>query len=167
MSSEFIKGFAIGLTSVSIFIALCILIGKLMGKSNKCKYDERQLKERGRAFKAGFVAYAVCIVCAMLLDAYEVTANIEQAYIYFMVLLVPLLVFVLVCIWRDAYFQMGENKKRFFIISVLALVFNVVAFIQTKNPISLIVCALLIIAFLNIIAKIIVEHIKEKKAEEE
>ena len=167
MSSEYLKGFTIGITTVFVLAAIGIIIGKLINKQNKNKYDERQLKERGRAFKAGFVAYVICTLCAMFLDVYEVIANIEQAYIYLMVLLVPLLVFVLVCIWRDAYFQMGENKKRFFIFGVLALILNVVAFIQNKNNISLIACAFLIITFLNIIAKIIVEHIKEKKAEEE
>lgn len=163
MSSEYLKGFAVGIVAVFVCVAIGILIGKLIHKENKGKYDERQQKERGRAFKIGFIAYVICTLLAMFLDVYEITANIEQAYIYLMVLLVPLLVFVLVCIWRDAYFQMGENKKRFFIFGVLALILNVVAFIQNRNNISLIACAFLIITFLNIIAKVIVEHFKEKK----
>lgn len=167
MSSEYLKGFAVGIVAVFVCVAIGILIGKLIHKENKGRYDERQQKERGRAFKVGFIAYVICTLSAMFLDAYGVTAKIEQAYIYLMVLLVPLLVFVLVCIWRDAYFQMGENKKRFFIFGVFALILNVLGFIQNRNNISLIACAFLIITFLNIIAKVIVEHFKEKKLTDE
>ena len=167
MSSDYLKGFALGITAVFVLAALGILIGKLIHKENKGKYDERQQKERGRAFKIGFVAYVICTLCAMFLDVYGVTENIEQAYIYLMVLLLPLLVFVLVFIWRDAYFQMGENKKRFFIFGVFALILNVLAFIRNRNNISLIACAFLIITFLNIIVKVIVEHFKEKKLADE
>ena len=56
MSSEYLKGFTIGITTVFVLAAIGIIIGKLINKQNKDKYDERQLKERGRAFKAGFVA---------------------------------------------------------------------------------------------------------------
>lgn len=114
MSIYHVLGFLFAILSVVIVIA--VLKKKKLTKS----YDERQIASRGKAFRAGFVAFLVCesglFIAETLLEK-EIDI-FSPGVLHLLVVIVAAIVFVVVSIFRDAYFPVGQKVSRRYFFSL-------------------------------------------------
>ncbi len=137
--SDYAIGFLIGFSIVIvIFIIVAIILNKKCGKT---EYDERQLIARNAAYKYSFFTLVFyCILCGML-DVVGVKWA-ETELQMFLGMFISVAVFVVICIFKDAYFGIEKGKKNFYtffycsgtltVIQALNFVLNVIV---DKEPI--------------------------------
>jgi hypothetical protein len=109
------------LTFIWIF-AICFGIGialfsaKKMNKDNKVKtkYDERQLKIRGDAFKYGFFATLISNGIIMALAASELERFLG-VNAYFIPIFIGVVVQMTYSVFKDAYFGLNNQRRSYLI----------------------------------------------------
>ena len=112
-SISYYAGFAVGLLVVML---LCIALKRRALRSGKTpgEYDERQLAQRGIAFQRAYVTLLVLLlgngILTGVLDRPWAQPGVEA----FVLAMVSLVVFVVECIRRDAYFTVSQTPKRYF-----------------------------------------------------
>lgn len=177
--SEYTIGFLIGF-SVVILIFLIIAIVLKCKNNHATEYDERQLIARHTAYKYSFFTLVFyCILCGML-DI----ADIKWAEIViqmFLGMFMSVTVFVVICIFKDAYFGIKKGKNNIYtflylsatitVVQLFSFIFNV--FID-KNPIitngmlnSHLIPLLCAVAFLIMMIATVIKIIISKKEREE
>ena len=112
--------FAIGFTVGIAMVAVVLFIAKR--KNTKCEYDERQIAMRGLAYKAGFITFILCEVAVFFAEILmsKPLVLFESGVLSLSIILFSLLVFVIVAIFKDAYFSPNKPmSKRWFIVMVL------------------------------------------------
>lgn len=117
MSIEYVMGLIVGiLGGMALVAALIFLIRKCGGKvgMRKCKtgnYDERQMLARGKAYKYAFFTLMFYVLIAQTL--YEVcnVALFSSFGGMWLGVCAATGVFVVSCVWMDAYISLSENKK--------------------------------------------------------
>lgn len=95
-------------------------------------YDERQIMARGAAYRYGFftlLAYSVFI--ALACSDRDIELPIETTVLIMLGVFLSAFVFAAICIVRDAYFAIEDNKKS--VIAVLAFVAVVNLFIGVRR----------------------------------
>lgn len=115
MSLSFAIGFTVGVILVAV---VCVIV---KSKNKKCEYDERQVAMRGLAFKAGFITFILCESVVFFVEIFKSEALVlfEPGVLSFLIILVSLLVFILVAIFKDAYFSPNKPmSKRWYIIMI-------------------------------------------------
>ncbi|MCI2113150.1 hypothetical protein [Ruminococcus sp.] len=177
--SDYTIGFLIGFCVViTIFLIIAIV---LRCKNNHVtEYDERQLIARNTAYKYSFFTLVFyCILCGML-DIAEIKWA-ETVIQMFLGMFLSVAVFVVICIFKDAYFgiEKGKNNIRtFLLLSVIITVIQLFNFIYTvfieKEPIitdgmlnSDVTPLLCAVAFLIMIIATVIKIVISKKEREE
>ena len=138
MSDTFSIAFIVGF--VVAFLAVCIVrvLYKKKHGSN-CQYDERQILARNSAYVgAFFTLVAYCLLC-MFLSILEFEWALVSVQMITGVLL-SVLVFVIICIFKDAYFTpKGWTITSFMVFSLLMCAVQVFSFVmnitEDNNPI--------------------------------
>lgn len=109
MSLSFVAGIVGGLISV---LVVHLILKKRMGK--KYDYDERQVAARGVAFRAGFLTFVGCNLAVSCIEFAT-----ERTLVFFapglsgaVIIILSVLVFVEVAIFKDAYFSQGNSFSR-------------------------------------------------------
>ncbi len=114
----FMFGFAIA-------IAILVFAMRHMNSDKKLctKYDERQLRARGNAFKYGF--YAMLIACAifMMLEQMEFLAVLGSTS-YFILLIIGVITQFSYAIFKDAYIGINTKASKFIVFMALIGLFN-------------------------------------------
>ena len=95
-----------------LFGAVAFMAAKLR-HPNTCKYDERQVVGRGKAFQAGFFTLLIAGVICNLWDFISPLPGGSFLWNIF-VLLLGVTVFAVTAIHFDAYMGMYDNPRRFF-----------------------------------------------------
>ena len=116
MSLSFAIGFVVGLILVAV---VCVIV---QSKNKKCEYDERQIAMRGLAYKAGFITFILCEAVVFIIEVFKSEALVlfEPGVLSFFIILFSLLVFILVAIFKDAYFSPNKPmSKRWYIVMIL------------------------------------------------
>jgi hypothetical protein len=91
-------------------IAVIILVSFMANNgSNSPKFDERQIAEQGKAYKLGFFATIIAIGVLIAADVFGLVFKIEPYALYGSAVFVGLTVFIIHCVWHEAYF--GVNQK--------------------------------------------------------
>ena len=116
------------ITGIVFGIAIVILLmAKVFNRDGKLKtkYDERQLRARGEAYKYGM--FASIITCAVLLVADFGTNNICSlgSMVFFIPILVGLVVQVSYSIFADAYVGMNTNMTKFIVVMAIVSAINI------------------------------------------
>ncbi len=109
-------------------VLLCILIFKKTKTDGRirCQYDERQNMARGNGFKYGFfTALFGNILYGMLISTGELFP-VEHGVGIMIIGLVSLAVYVIYCIWHDAYFALNEKRSQLIVIFLGIGVVNLV-----------------------------------------
>lgn len=123
----------------NIWICLAILIGVCIGlilvmvialvtkedKSMELKYDERQMQERGNAFKLGFFTQLIYMCFMSLCYVAGIQLPVAMEVILFFGVLLSLSVYVIYCIWKEAYIALNETVKKVNIAFVIIGIVNV------------------------------------------
>lgn len=128
------------LTFTWIF-AICFGIGialfstKKMNKDHKVKtkYDERQLRIRGDAFKYGFFATLIANGFIMALAA----SNLDKFLgmnAYFIPIFIGIIAQMTYSVFKDAYFGLNNKRKNFLVfIALVGLLNFIIAILATVN----------------------------------
>ena len=93
--------------------------------SAKGEYDERQERIRGRGYKLSFFAYMMEFALLMFCDGVELELPLTNGAIYAIMFLLPICIFVVYCISKDAFIGVKNNMKRFIIIAVAVLIADI------------------------------------------
>lgn len=118
---------ACGMLVGVLFVVLFCLFTRKTNK-DRLKYDERQERARGIAFKYGFFSFFLISTVLTILAASQIALPISYALLQFMGIIISVAVFATISIVNDAYFSMNEDKKRVNIgFAVIAIVNGVVA----------------------------------------
>ena len=131
MSDTFIESFAFICGFIVSVLAVCIIRVIYKKKnSTKCEYDERQILARNSAYKGAFFTLAAyCILC-MFMNLLELEWAVVSVQMITGVLL-SALIFVIICIFKDAYFvQKGWNMTSFLVFSLLMCAVQVFSFVM-------------------------------------
>lgn len=109
-----------------VFLGVVALIAsKLMKKSTRCEhYDERQMLIRGTGYRISFLSLAIMNLVYTCFF-YGVTKDIvaPQAVVI-CITFVALLIYVLYCIFKDAYIAVGEKPQASILILLLIIIAN-------------------------------------------
>lgn len=125
-SISYVVGFITGIAAVAIMYFILSKIAKKKGKN--VDYDERQNIARGKAFKTGFKAFALCEIIAMCNEIGIGLHVMDSGVLHFVILLIGLSAFCIKVIWSDAYFLDSEKKKVWGFVMFFAVVLNLVIF---------------------------------------
>lgn len=129
--SGFAVGRSVGVASgIIVGLIICIFLIKYMNRDNKLKteYDERQEAVRGKGYTFGFWGCMAGAALVMILDCggFEIA---NRFVMDFFIIFVGLIVQVTYCIWNDGYYGINTNRKRFYIISIIAALCNLLSVI--------------------------------------
>lgn len=177
--SDYTIGFLIGF-SVFILIFLIIAIVLKCKNNHVTEYDERQLIARNTAYKYSFFTLVFyCILCGML-DTFEIKWA-ETLIQLFLGVFIAVTVFVVICIFKDAYFGIEKGKgniRTFLFLAVILTIIQLFSFlfnifiekdsiitdgILNRNIIPL-MCA---VAFLIMIISTVIKLVLNRKEREE
>ncbi len=134
MNKEWISVLSVALALV--VIALLFFIRNIKNKrceKNGVHYDERQMDERGKAYRTGFTAYGICMFLILTLQNINALEGIPMMFIFLLLLFIPFCCFAVHCIWRSSYFQVGAKKRNWLIIVIVGFVVNIVLFIVSDD----------------------------------
>ena len=197
MNVEYYLGVIVGAVSGLAFVAILVWIiskfgGKVsMFKSKRCQdYDERQILVRSKAFKYAFFTLIIYSLIVQLIDEISGIALFSSLGGSWIGRCLSIALFVVYCVWNDAYISMRDNKKGILmlfgaiavlniVISIIGVIHNDVEYIDkiqiikdgvltNQYVISFqsmnLVCGLL---FMVICIAIVIKSFVEKKEEEE
>lgn len=120
MKNWYLIGFGVGL------LIGCIILGflKILRKDKKCEWDEMQEKKRGESFMIGFwtmVFFNTLFgIISFIGDGYSFFKTPEMTNI--VVAIIGVGAFACVSIFKDAYFQLHQSKKSFYVMGICIIV---------------------------------------------
>lgn len=94
--------------------------------SYKNTYDERQILARGKACQTAFIVLAGYVLGASCLDEFLGCPQLMSFGGLWLGVCLSILIFVSICIWKDAYLPLQENTKEFNIMGILISILNLV-----------------------------------------
>ena len=167
-------GVAVG---ILIGLVIAVLLVRFANKNKKYKteYDERQLRVRGDAYRYAFYTMAVIEVILFILNLAEVSLPVHDSVLHIACVLIGCIVLCVYSIWKDAYWGINNNRKRYGVVMVACGLLNLIpvvgAFAEgsmvqdgmiTGPVINLMVCIMLLLIGFELLLK----HILEKRAEQ-
>ncbi|MGN0431976.1 MAG: hypothetical protein ACI4EQ_06420 [Lachnospiraceae bacterium] len=115
-----ITGVCVGLVVVAI-----VLVVTKDDKKMELKYDERQIQERGTAFKLGFFTQLLYMSFLCLCYMAGIKLPVDTEVVLFFGILLSTFVYVIYCIWKEAYISLNENVKKVNIAFVIIGIVNI------------------------------------------
>lgn len=110
---------------VGLVLVVIILIVTKKDKKLELQYDERQMQERGNAFKLGFFTQLIYMCFMSLCYVVGIQLPVATEVILFFGVLLSLSVYVVYCIWKEAYIALNETVKKVNIVFVIIGIVNV------------------------------------------
>ena len=111
-SFSYYAGVAVGVLAVLVVIAF--LKRRAMQRGAKPgEYDERQMASRGIAFQRAYITLLLMLLCNALITGIAGVQWGQPGVEAFVCMMVSLAVFVVSCIWRDAYFTVNQTPRRY------------------------------------------------------
>ncbi len=112
--------------SVGLIIALAIIKAFNKDGKVKTKYDERQQRARGDAYRFGFYAMLIANAIFMLLDIVSLT-KIFGYTSFFTSIIIGVVAQFSYAIFHDAYIGLNTNLKKYLIFMSVVAVINLAA----------------------------------------
>ena len=167
-------GVAVG---ILIGLVIAVLLVRFANKNKKYKteYDERQIKVRGDAYRYAFYTVVVYEVILFILKLAEISLPVYDPVLHIAGVLLGCIVLCVYSIWKDAYWGINNNRKRYGIVMLLCGILNLIpvigAFadgsmvqdgIVTGPVINLMICVMMLL----IGAELLLKHLMEKRSEQ-
>lgn len=114
-------GVAVGL----ILVMLLFKYVKVKKEGSNFEYDERQQVARGNGFKYGYITSIVYYASLCVIMMSGILLPVEHSVLIFGGILLSVLVYVVYCIFHDAYVSLNENANRLMIVFVVLGVVNI------------------------------------------
>lgn len=128
---------------VGVFVSIILIKGLNTNNKFKTDYDERQEAVRGRGYKyAAYTAWGLMVVL-FVMSMGNVKLPIDDALLYFTVMIISLMVQVCHAVWNDAYFGSNNERNKYLIFFVILVLINGGAAIGYYRDGSLIVDGIL------------------------
>lgn len=118
-------GLAVGIIC-GLILAIALIFISNNNRKVRSEYDERQLRVRGDAYRYAFYSVIICEVILLILAFGEVTLPVPDYVLHFGGILIGCLVLSTYCIWKDAYWGLNNNRRRYGIILVVAGLLNAI-----------------------------------------
>ncbi|MCR4907622.1 MAG: hypothetical protein K5985_02255 [Lachnospiraceae bacterium] len=117
-------GFVVGLM-VAAVIVVCIY--KYANKDGKVKteYDERQKAIRGNAYRYAFYTEIFTQTLILWLLMSKIELPVENYALLFIGIIAGCTVLAGYCIWKDAYWGLNNNHRRYNIIIIVGIILNI------------------------------------------
>lgn len=172
--------FVLGITAcIVLVLAIFMILSKkadgipVFGAG--CKYDERQLQARGKAYKAAYFTLMICVFAEAYTDAFLERKLFTSLEGLLLAIFVSIGVFVVTCIIKDAYMGLYDKLRRtlltFFIVAFLNLMCVVMAVVKKDKLIengefSFVIINLgIVIMYIVIMATLLIKVRLDKRAE--
>ncbi len=124
-SISYVVGFFTGLLSVLLIAFLVYWAIKKKTGKNTWEYDERQELARGKGFKA---AYFVLLGYLIAYGLFDVGTGIVWCDTFTGIMIgicLSILVFAIICIWKDAYISFRQKPKFYILLFSLLSLLNI------------------------------------------
>ena len=111
---------------IVLIIGAAFLISKKNSTRKNTHFDEMQLKIRGNGYKIGFfVTLAALFVFALLFELSDTFGSgIDPSFCIWTAGFAGIVSFVVYCIFKDAFYSIGQNRKYYIIICFLVILTN-------------------------------------------
>ena len=166
---------------VTLYIALCIFLICAVAKSaskkeKKKKFDERQIIAQGTAYKAAFWTMLIYYMLHAIISGAAGIVWCDEFLGMFLGVIVGVTVFVLICIFRDAYFRLDQTRVSVVImLNVICLSQGIIGFLHVsdgtvvENGVLTGDATQLFLLLMGLIVDVafIVKHRMEKRCEQE
>ena len=114
--------------SVGIIVGLviCIFVLRVANTDNnvKTKYDERQAKVRGDAYRYGFFGGLITNAVLLGLSLSGIDLHMLGSSLFFIPIAVGVMVQATYCVFKDGYVGLNTNMPRFIIIMLVISLYN-------------------------------------------
>ena len=118
-------GYVIGIL-VGLVIAVILLKYGNTNHRYKTQYDERQKEFRGKAYQYGFYTLLIFEVLTMLLEIGEISLPVPSYFLHFTGCIIGILVVTSYCIWKDVYWGLNNDRKRYGIVFLVCGILNAI-----------------------------------------
>ena len=127
MSTSMMKsaGLTVGIL-IGLILAFALILISNNNRKVRTEYDERQIRVRGDAYRYAFYSVIICEVILLILAFGEFTPPVPEYVLHFGGILIGVLVLCTYCIWKDAYWGLNNNRRRYGIILVVAGLLNAI-----------------------------------------
>ena len=161
-------GVAIGIL-VGLIVAFVLIRLANNNRKVKVEYDERQLRVRGDAYRYAFYTVVIWEAVLIVLAYGDFHLPVPDLALHFAGIIAGVIVLSTICIWKDAYWGLNNNRKRYGIILVVAALLNgLPVFFGLKGAdgfdfpyVNLLTCIML----LAVGVELLVKHMLDQRAE--
>ena len=158
-------GVAVGIV-FGLILAIALIMIANKNRKIKTEYDERQLRVRGDAYRYAFYTVVIWEVFLFILACDEIRLPIPEYVLHFAGILAGVIVLSSYCIWKDAYWGLNNNRKRYGIILVVAALLNgLPVFFGLKGAdgfdfpyVNLLTCIMLLAVGVELLVKHMLDH---------
>lgn len=154
--NDYTLGYICGILAVLLIAVVIRLIFRKKKMDCKEGFDERQLFERGNAYKLGFttfmIEFAIYILYTLGDFGYEIP--VEPAALASIALFIPVTIFCVYAVRHDAFMGYNATGKSFYWLYILAFVLNIIPAIMSICDGSLIENGVLTLHSTNLIVAI-------------
>ena len=161
-------GIAVGIL-IGLILAVALILISNNNRKVRTEYDERQLRVRGDAYRYAFYSVIICEVILLILAFGEITLPVPEYVLHFGGILIGCLVLCTYCIWKDAYWGLNNNRRRYGIILVVAGLLNAIPLYGALSHrttldfpyVNLLTCVMLLVVGVELLLK----HFLDLRAE--
>ena len=155
-------GLAVGI-AVGLVVAVVLILLANNNRKFKTQYDERQLKVRGDAYRYAFYTVLVWEAILFVLSYGEFTYPIPEHVLHFAGIILGVLVLSGYSIWKDAYWGLNNNRRRYGVILVVAGLLNALPLIGALRGgdfpyVNLLCCVMLLFVGIELLVKHLVDR---------
>ena len=167
-------GVAAGIV-VGLIVAIALFAIANNNRKIKTEYDERQQKVRGDAYRYAFYTVIICEVILFILAFGEISLPVPAYVLHLAGMIAGVLVLSGYCIWKDAYWGLNNNRRRYGIILLAAAVLNAIpllgVFKHTEDfefpYVNLIACIMLLVTGVELLVKQMLDKRAENAEDDE
>ena len=166
-------GVAIGII-IGLILAVALVLVANNNRKIRSEYDERQLRVRGDAYRYAFYSVVICEVILFILGYGEISLPVPEYVLHFAGILIGLLVLSGYCIWKDAYWGLNNNRRRYGIVLVAAGLLNAIPLFGVLSHsegsdfpyVNLLVCIMLLVIGIELLLKHMLDKSRENPEDE-
>jgi len=165
-------GMAVGIL-VGLFIAFIIIRFSNSNNKYKTEYDERQIKVRGDAYRFAFYAMMIFETIAALIEIAGIPLPFESYDLHFGSIFIGCIVLSTICIWKDAYWGLNNNRRRYGVVFIVCGLLNAIPVVmsllsrQSEDMsfpyVSLMACIMLLVLGAELLVKQLVDGRKGRE----
>ena len=163
-------GLTIGIV-VGLILAIALILIANNNRKVRSQYDERQQKVRGDAYRYAFYSLVIYEVIMFILGYGEFSLPVPGYVLHFAGVLIACLVLSGYCIWKDAYWGLNNNRRRYGIILIIGGLLNVIPVVAELTArtgdafpyVNLLVCIMLTVVGMELLLKHLIDRHADKE----